>query len=172
MEGIPTLDASSDDFKDQLEFNLWSTHSNSDYRNDRDRPYNGQPWTCDGVRGSVEVKGVTFRDIKDCFIKALLVSCASDKYLQPDEYMKCWDFSECKNDDDRPKPTQYLLDRQNDPDYISTKVELGTWRPQDVYKINMDQVDLIAVSQNLSVEIEKMMGIYPNIKINEKTTTT
>jgi O-glycosyl hydrolase len=63
------------------------------------------------------------------------------------------------------KPTQYLLDHQNEPDFISTKVELGTWRPQDVYKINWEDVDPLAIAKNLTCEIEKMMGISPNVPI-------
>src|SRR5690606_27824355 len=104
---------------------LWSTGSSSDYRNDRERPYNGQSWTVEGVRGSTEVKGVTFRDIHDCFIKAFLLSSGEGKYYD--------------------------------------RAENGTWRPQDIYEIDLNDIDPIAVSQNLGIEIEKMMGIYPNV---------
>ena len=31
-----------------------------------DRPYEGQPQTCEGDRGKVEVHGITFRDVYDC----------------------------------------------------------------------------------------------------------
>lgn len=37
---------------------------------DRKRAYNGQPWTQDGERGTIEVTGLTTRDIRDCFILA------------------------------------------------------------------------------------------------------
>ena len=37
---------------------------------DRQRPYNGQSWTDDGIRGKQEVHGLTMRDIKDCFVRA------------------------------------------------------------------------------------------------------
>jgi len=36
----------------------------------RNRPYIGQPHTDNGKRGKTEVKGVTFRDIKDAFVMA------------------------------------------------------------------------------------------------------
>ncbi len=36
----------------------------------RNRPYKGQMHTTSGERGRAEVKGVTFRDIQDCFILA------------------------------------------------------------------------------------------------------
>jgi hypothetical protein len=155
---IPILDADAEDFKEQLAFSLWSTQSNSDYSNDRDRPYNGQSWTYDGDRGKHQVSGLTMRDIKDCLIKAMLLASASDKYLQADTFIKCWDYST-----EPAKPTQFLLDRQNEPDFVHTKVELGTWRPQDVYNIDWSKIDPIAICQNLTVEIEKMMGIFPNI---------
>lgn len=153
---IPVIDIQDKDFKEKLEFEIWSTGSSSDYRNDRERPYNGQSWTDEGERGKTEVRGLTMRDIRDCLIKAMLISSPSDEYLN--QIDKCWDFSvELK------KPTQYLLDRQNEPDFICTKVELGTWRPQDVYKINWDNIDPLAIAQNLTCEIEKMMGIFPNL---------
>jgi len=35
-----------------------------------DREYTGQPQTCEGDRGKVEVHGVTFRDVYDCIALA------------------------------------------------------------------------------------------------------
>lgn len=37
---------------------------------DRDRPYDGQPHTDHGVRGQTMVSGLTFRDVRDCLIRA------------------------------------------------------------------------------------------------------
>ena len=71
----PILDITSPNFKDELAFNIWSSQSCSDYRNDRKRPYDGQPHTDDGIRGMVEIRGLTMRDIKDCFVKAFLQCC-------------------------------------------------------------------------------------------------
>jgi len=160
-ESIPILDPSDKNFLDDLAFNMWSEQSCSDYRNDRDRPYNGQSHTDEGERGKQKVEGLTMRDIKDCLIKAMLVSAPSEKYLTTTEFLKCWDFSECKQENDKPKPTQYLLDHQDE--YISTKVDTDNWRPQDVYKIDWNNIDPMAIAQNLTCEIEKMMGIFPNI---------
>jgi hypothetical protein len=156
-DDIPILDASAEDFKEQLDFALWSVGGSSDYRNDRERPYNGQSHTDQGERGKTLVEGLTMRDIQDCLIKAMLESGTSNRYLNKD-FSKCWNWGI-----DPPTPTQFLLDRQNDPDFISTKVEIGTWRPQDVYKLNWDNIDPIAIAQNLTCNIEKMMGIFPNI---------
>lgn len=155
-EEIPMLDAGDEDFKEKLDFELWSTQSSSDYRNDRERPYNGQSWTDDGERGKTEVKGLTMRDIKDCLIIAMLESAHSDTYLN-EYWSKCWDFSTGEA-----KPTQFLLDNQNEPDFISVKAQLGTWRTQDVYKIDFNKVDPLAIAQNFTCQIEKMMGIFPN----------
>jgi hypothetical protein len=69
---VEMLDASKEDFKEQLEFAIWSTGGSSDYRNDRERPYNGQSWTDEGERGKTEIKGLTLRDVRDCLIKAML----------------------------------------------------------------------------------------------------
>lgn len=156
---IEMLDASNEDFIEQLDFALWSTGGSSDYRNDKERPYNGQSWTDEGERGKTEVKGLTMRDIKDCLIRAMIMSAPSDKYLEVETFLKCWDFST-----EPAKPTQFLLDKQNEPDFVSCKVELGTWRTQDVYKIDFNKIDPLAIAQNMTCEIEKIMGIFPNIK--------
>ena len=150
------LDANADDFIEQFNFAIWSTHSSSDYRNDRERPYNGQPQTSDGIRGTQLVSGLTMRDLDDCLIKAMLISSVSKKYL--DNFSKCWDYST-----DPPTPTQYLIDNQNETDFISTKVELGTWRYQDVYKINWSNIDPLSIVNNFGCEVEKMMNIFPNV---------
>lgn len=72
-------------------------------------------------------------------------------------------FSECdpNKDGEDKKPTQYLLD--NIDKFPHTKVDLDIWRPQDVYDLNWDEMSPMAIAQNLGVEIEKMMGIFPNI---------
>ena len=160
---IKMLDLESENFEQELESAIQSIGGSSDYRNDRERPYDGQSWTDEGERGKTEIKGLTMRDLKDCLVKAMLISSPSEEYLN-NTFMDCWDFSECKNENDKPKPTKFLLDNQNETDYISTKVELGTWRPQDVYKINWDDIDPISICQNLMCEVEKMMGIFPNNK--------
>lgn len=41
---------------------------------DRNRPYDGQPWTDGGERGQMMVQGVTMRDIRDCLILAFYSS--------------------------------------------------------------------------------------------------
>lgn len=51
---------------DQVEHDLgWNEHNMQ-----RNRPYTGQPHTHTGARGAAEVKGVTFRDLRDCYIRA------------------------------------------------------------------------------------------------------
>jgi hypothetical protein len=156
---IPIIEMDSPDFQDQLAFAIWSTGGSSDYRNDRERPYNGQPWTDDGERGQTEVKGLTMRDIRDCLVKAILASSPCDEYLNPRNFKKCWDYIQ-----QPPKATQFLLDRQKDhPEYLCTKVETGTWRYQDIYQIDFSKIDPGAIAKNLTCEIEKMMGIFPNV---------
>lgn len=129
---IPIFDGNGEAFnKDPgafLEFGMKMIQGSSAYSSDRNRPYNGQPWTCNGIRGKQEVHGITFRDIQDCFFKALLI-CAPQELGLYD------------------------------------KVENGTWVADDCYGWDLDQVDPIAVSQNLACEIEKMMGIFPNVNI-------
>lgn len=82
-----------------------------------DRPYDGQPHTDTGERGAVEVKGLTFRDLRDCYVRA----CFRSSGLGPEQW------------------------------------------PGTLYDLPWSDIDPLAVFQNLSCEIEKVMGIYPNV---------
>ena len=97
------------------------------YSNDRNRAYDGQPHTDNGIRGATKVKGLTFRDITDCFAKGVLLSNGVD---QPELY---------------------------------DRVENGSWLHSDIYKIDGTNIDIGVVCQNMCCEIEKMMGIFPNV---------
>jgi hypothetical protein len=69
-----------EDFFDALERKLASV--NGEYSsNSRYRPYDGQPWTDLGVRGSTEITGITFRDLTDCICAAFLI-CSGQPALQ------------------------------------------------------------------------------------------
>lgn len=111
---------------------LWEEVSNTLGFNNpnmqRDRPYTGQPQTSTGERGKTEIKGVTFRDLRDCFIRAY---CLSDGIDHPDLYEQ------------------------------ATRGENALLCENDIYKLG--DVDPMAVFQNLSLEIERLMGIYPNV---------
>lgn len=94
----------------------------------RDRPYAGQPHTCTGQRGATEVRGVTFRDLRDCYIRAY-IQCAGDQFPGLCEQAEKGERAQlCEN---------------------------------DIYRI--EDVDPMAVFQNMSCEIERLMGIYPNL---------
>lgn len=142
------LNMDDEDFFEKLDFALNTTGSSSDYRNDRERPYNGQPWTTEGVRGKKEVKGVSMRDIKDCLIQAFLVSSGSELANK---------VFEISDDPDIGKGTKYAAK--------------GNWRIKDVYEIDLSKIDPIAVADNLACFIEHYMGIFPNIEHEEIPTT-
>jgi len=96
----------------------------------RYRPYSGQPHTDTGQRGATEVKGVTFRDLRDCYIRAFMLA---SHHINPTRYsqaLKGEDALLCEN---------------------------------DLYGWDLNQIDPIAVFQNFSCEVEKLMGIYPNV---------
>ena len=95
----------------------------------RDRVYNGQPHTDDGVRGKTKVVGLTMRDINDCLIRAFCQANGVDNPVEYNEAQK------------------------------GEKAEL-TW--DSIYAMVGD-VSPMALGQNLTCEIERMMGIYPNI---------
>lgn len=111
----------------QIKDGFIEIQGSSAYRNDRDRPYDGQPHTDYGERGMQELYGITMRDIRDCFIKGFLLCCGVDQ------------------------PTLY------------ERVENNSWLPDDIYKVDFSHIDPIAAAQNMGCEIEKMMGIFPNI---------
>ena len=136
MNDIPVIDSKDENFEDKLNFEIWSTGSSSDYRNDRKRPYNGQRHTDQGERGKTIVEGLTMRDIADCFIQGFL-SASCDPILQN---------------------KTFEIHKDAKTKYASK----GTWRYQDVYKIKMD-IDPLAVVQNALCFVEYYMGIFPNV---------
>lgn len=85
MSEIPKIKMGDEGWEKELRFCLSTLDSSSDYRNDRERPYNGQPHTDEGERGKQLVAGLTMRDIRDCFVKGLLRCCGTD---QPGLYEK------------------------------------------------------------------------------------
>lgn len=96
----------------------------------RTRPYDGQFHTDAGPRGKVEVHGLTMRDIRDCFVRAV---CLSASHVVP-----------------------HLYDEAD-------KGENAILSDTDLHDIDMTKVSIVAVQQNLTCEIEKMMGIFPNL---------
>ncbi len=98
---------------------------NPNNSNNRERPHLGQSHTSYGERGKTEVKGITFRDLADAFVKACLHSSPQSEFY--------------------------------------TKVGVGTWDSGDLFKMDWNQIDPMAIQQNLACEIERMMGIFPNV---------
>lgn len=121
---------------DQIGHDLgWHDHNMS-----RNRPYNGQPHTDTGERGATEIKGITFRDLRDCFIRAILLSTGGEFFPEASkkDHMKTLYDEACKG-------------------------ERAVLCENDVYGFDLDRLDPIAICQNLSCEVEKLMGIYPNV---------
>lgn len=101
--------------------------------NNRDREFKGQPHTSYGKRGETEIKGITFRDLADAYIKGVLLSTSNSKLYE--------------------------------------SVEKGTWKRNDIYKIDWDDIDPGAIQQNMHCEVEKMMGIFPNLPKSKRKVT-
>lgn len=102
----------------------------NDHNMRRDRPYSGQPHTDTGERGATEIKGVTFRDLHDAFVRALFLSA---HHMRPAHYAE------------------------------ALKGEHAVLCANDMYGWDLNQVDPLAWGQNLACEIERLMGIYPNV---------
>jgi hypothetical protein len=71
----------SEDFNQFLGDAMRECDGSSAISMDRNRPYNGQPWTDTGIRGQQLVEGLTMRDICDCYIRGIISSC-NDDYLK------------------------------------------------------------------------------------------
>lgn len=108
----------------------------NDHNMRRNRPYNGQPHTDTGARGATEIKGITFRDLRDCFIRAVLLSTGAETI---------------EGKDMRPLYEE------------ACKGEAAAICENDLYGFNLDKLDPMAICQNLSCEVERLMGIYPNV---------
>lgn len=117
---------------DQIEHDLGFNEHNMR----RDRPYGGQEHTSTGIRGATEINGITFRDLRDCFIRAVMLSTGAETI---------------GNKNMRPYYEEAL------------KGENATLCENDLYGFNLDRLDPMAICQNLSCEVERIMGIYPNV---------
>ena len=119
----------ADDFKkfwNRIEDDL----GNNDMNMRRDRPYCGQSHTDTGLRGKTEIKGVTFRDLRDCFIRAACL-CSAEQF--PELYAE------------------------------AAKGDAAALCENDLFKLDLNKIDPMAWEQNLACEIERLMGIFPNI---------
>jgi len=106
----------------------------------RGRPYMGQEHTDSGERGKTEVKGITFRDLSDCFLRACCLSAGACDSTEGDRLYE-----------------------------EALKGEMGDICENDIFKLPWDNMNPIAIKQNLSCEVERIMGIFPNIlKLNKK----
>lgn len=120
---------------DQVEHELgWHDHNMN-----RDRPYTGQPHTISGVRGATEIKGITFRDLRDAYVRAVILS---HQVYAPGSI--------------DPIQPNHAMSQEADKGVNAALCE------QDLYRLKGDY-DPMAVIQNLGCEIEKLMGIYPNV---------
>lgn len=117
---------------DQIEHDLGFR----DHNMRRDRPYTGQLHTGTGIRGATEIKGITFRDLRDCFIRAVLLSTGA-KTIDGVNMRPRYEEAE--------------------------KGENAVLCENDLYGFNLDRLDPMAICQNLSCEVERLMGIYPNV---------
>jgi len=59
----------------RLDIAMRDCDGSSAWTNDRQRPYDGQPWTDSGLRGKPLVVGLTMRDVVDCYVLGYLYSC-------------------------------------------------------------------------------------------------
>jgi len=97
---------------------------------DSDRPFTGQLHTDQGERGKTEVKGIRFRDLADCVVKAFIDSAG-------------FTLENCDE----------MHQRAND----------GTLNYNDLYELDLSRMDPIALIQNITIRVEKAMGIFPNL---------
>lgn len=104
----------------------------------RTRQFNGQPHTDLGERGALVLNGINLRDIKDCYIRAFIAA-----HPTIDENGK----------DIEPNATLYKE---------ALKGQHAMLNSNALFKL-VGEPDPLAVCQNLNCEIEKLMGVFPNL---------
>ena len=105
----------------------------SDHTTDPDRPFTGQPHTENGERGKTEIKGLRFRDLADCIVKAWIDAGS------------------------------VTIENEASAEELRKRAEDGTLNYNDVYNIECGEIDPLALMQCIIVRVEKAMKIYPNI---------
>lgn len=105
----------------------------------RDRLYNGKDHTEQGIRGSQLVTGLTMRDIYDAMVRGYIMAHPT---LDPKTF--------------KPFEPNHSLFRE------ASKSEFAQLNSNDMFEIVGDP-DPVAVIQNTMCEIERLMGIFPNI---------
>ncbi len=99
----------------------------SDHTTHPDRSFCGQRHTMQGERGKTEVKGIRFRDLADCIVRAFV--CAT------------------------PGVSDELRERADD----------RTLNYNDLFTLDTTEMDPLALVQNIGCEVERAMGIFPNV---------
>lgn len=107
----------------------------SNHTTDPERPFTGQS-LFNGERGKTEIKGMRFRDLADCVVKAWIDTAA---HTIEDEVLR---------------------------DELRMRAEDGTLNYNDVYKIECGDIDPLSLMRCVCCRVEKAMGIYPNVKID------
>lgn len=104
----------------------------SDHTTDPNRPFTGQPHTVNGIRGKAEVRGIRFRDLADCVMKAWIDAAS------------------------------HTIEDEAKKEELRRRTEDGTLNYNDVYEIQCGEVDPVALMQNVICRVEKAMRIFPN----------
>lgn len=107
----------------------------SDSLTNSDRPFTGQPHTDQGERGKTEIKGICFRDLSDCVVKAMFDSLLFTLLEEDESEYEKW----------------------------HARVEDGTLNYNDTYMLDFSKIDPLALQQAISCRVEKAMGIFPNV---------
>ena len=111
-------DVYEDGEDNEIDWSMYDIQGSTAYSMERDRPYDGQDYTDNGIRGKTLVEGLTMRDVADCIVKGFLEAGGVVR-------------------------------------------DCPIW--EDLYEMDMDSVDPLEGIQNGMCNIEKMMGIFPNI---------
>lgn len=105
----------------------------TDHTTDPDRPFTGQPHTVNGQRGKTEVKGIRFRDLADCVVKAWIDAAV------------------------------HTIEDESLGDELRQRANDGTLNYNDIYQLECGDIDPLALMQNVCCRVEKAMGIFPNV---------
>lgn len=106
--------------------------SMSDHTTNPERPFTGQSHTEQGERGKTEVCGIRFRDLADCIVQAFIDAAG------------------------------FSIKNKQLRDELYRRTGDGTLNYNDLYKLDLSQMDPLALITNTMCRVEERMGIYPN----------
>lgn len=121
---------------------------------DPNRPYiEQQP-----KRSAMQITGLTRRDIQDCMVLGIL-DCKDEEKLEEEEKLPRIYLSEQGN-----LYNDFHSLCESKDDYCDSYLDCSRVKYNDLYNMNMEDIDPVAAVQNMACHLERRLGIYPALQ--------